>query len=57
MDDKTVLYPLAPAAGQLSAKFFGLSVPDWVGIATIAYLVVIGAIAIHKHIKEHRNGR
>lgn len=57
MDDKTVFYPLAAGAGNVGAKFLGLSVPDWVGIATIAYLVVMGCIAIRRHIKEHRDGR
>jgi hypothetical protein len=55
--DKTTLYPLAPAAGNVGAKFCGLSVPDWVGIATIVYLVIMAGIALHKHFKEPRDGR
>lgn len=57
MEDKTVLYPLVAGAGYKGATFYGLSVPDWVGIATIVYLVVIGGIAVHKYIKEHWNDK
>lgn len=56
MDDKTVLYPLAAGAGNVGAKFCGLSVPDWVGIATIAYMIVMGGIALHKYLKERKDG-
>jgi hypothetical protein len=55
MPDKTSFYPLVAGAGQVSAKFLGLSVPDWVGIVTITYLVIMGALAIMKYIKD-RNG-
>jgi hypothetical protein len=57
MDDKTTLYPLAAGAGNVGAYFCGLSVPDWVGIVTIAYLIVMGGIALHKHMKERKDGR
>jgi hypothetical protein len=50
MNDKTVIYPLAAGATNVGAEFCGLSVPDWVGIVTIAYMVVMAVIAIHKHL-------
>jgi hypothetical protein len=56
MPDKTSFYPLVAGAGQVSAKFLGLSVPDWVGIATIAYLTVMAGLAVLKYLKD-RNGR
>jgi hypothetical protein len=49
MNDKTALLPAAAGASTVGATFLGLSVPDWVGIATIVYMAVMAAIALHKH--------
>lgn len=57
--DHEKLYAAAPAlagGGTYTAKFFGLSVPDWVGVATILYLLVMAVLAILKHMKD-KHGR
>lgn len=50
-------YVLPPAvgAGVSSTKFLGLSVPEWVGIVTIAYLVLMGTLAVLRHLRDGKN--
>jgi disulfide bond formation protein DsbB len=54
MFDKSAFIPPAAGAGVSGAKFLGLAVPDWVGLATIAYLAVMSVIAVLKYLKERK---
>ena len=59
MEPHDKLYAAAPAiagGGTYTAQVFGLSVPDWVGVFTVIYLVVMTVLAILRHL-EKRNGR
>lgn len=38
-------------------KFLGLSIPDWVGLATIIYLAVTTVIAILRYLEKRRDQR
>lgn len=55
--DKAAFVPPAAGASVSGATLFGLSVPDWVGVATIFYLVVMAVIKILNHLKERQSER
>jgi len=44
-------------SAYVADKFLGLSIPDWVGLATIIYLTVTTVIAILKYLERKRDQR